>query len=203
VPRPPFSRGLTVADRSKNRGAADVQLRIELLRIAPHVWRRVIVPQTVTLAKLHIVLQAAMGWTDSHLHEYEIANKRYGIEDPDLPSSVPIFDERRERLKSVIEDHVGGFTYLYDFGDRWEHQVTIEELVASEVSRQPIVCTAGESACPPEDVGGEPGYETFLAAITDAHNKRHVELKEWIGYPFDPHALDLNAVNQRLARIKP
>lgn len=201
--RPPHSRRRAATARLRSQGAVDVQLRIELVRIAPHVWRRVIVPQAVTLAKLHLVMQAAMGWTDSHLHEYEIANKRYGIEDPDWPSSVPIFDERRERLKSVVEDRVGNFTYLYDFGDHWEHQVTIEDLVAYEVGRQPIVCTAGESACPPEDVGGEPGYEMFLAAIADPRNKRHAELKEWIGYPFDPHAFDLNAVNERLARIKP
>jgi hypothetical protein len=96
----------------------------------------VLVPETVTLVRLHTILQAAMGWTDSHLHQYEIANKRYGIEDPDWPSSVPIFDERRARLKSFIEDHVKDFTYLYDFGDGWEHRVTIEELVASQVSRR-------------------------------------------------------------------
>jgi hypothetical protein len=203
VPRPSFSRGRTVAGLPKHPGAADVQLRIELLHIAPHVWRRVIVPEAVTLSTLHTVLQAAMGWTNSHLHEYEIADKRYGIEDPDWPSSVPIFDERRARLKSFIEDHVKDFTYRYDFGDDWQHQITIEGLVASQLSRQPIVCTAGENACPPEDVGGEPGYETFLVAVADSRHERHVELKEWIGYPFDPHAFDLNAVNQRLARVKP
>ncbi len=144
-----------------------------------------------------------MGWTDSHLHQYEIANKRYGIEDADWPSSVPMLDERRARLKSFIEEHVEHFTYLYDFGDGWEHRLTIEGLVASEVSRQRIVCTAGESACPPEDVGGEPGYEMFLAAIADPRDERHLELKEWIGNAFEPHGFDLNAVNQRLARIKP
>ena len=203
MPRSAFSRGRTAAGRPKNPGATDVLLRIELLRIAPHVWRRVIVPQTVTLEKLHIVLQAAMGWTDSHLHEYKIANKRYGIEDPDWPASAPIIDERRARLKSFIEDRVKDFIYHYDFGDSWEHEVTIEQLVASEVARQPIICTAGEGACPPEDVGGEPGYETFLVAIADPRHERHVEFKEWIGYPFDPNAFDLNSVNQRLARIKP
>ena len=187
----------------KNPDAAAVQLRIELQRIAPHVWRRVIVPQTVTLAKLHNILQAAMGWSDSHLHEYEIANKRYGTEDPEWPSSVPVFDERRARLKSVIEDHVKDFSYLYDFGDYWEHQVTIEGLVTSAPTRRPIVCTAGENACPPEDVGGEPGYETFLTAIADPRHEQHAELKEWMGCPFDPYAFDLNAVNQRLGRIKP
>jgi Plasmid pRiA4b ORF-3-like protein len=183
--------------------AAGVQLRIELLRIKPHVWRRVIVPETVTLAKLNLILQAAMGWSNSHLHEYEIADKRYGIPDPDWPTSEPIHDERRVQLKSFIEARVRRFTYLYDFGDHWDHQITVEDLVPQKDGRRAVVCTAGENACPPEDVGGEPGYETFLEAIADPHHEQHEELQDWLGYPFDPNAFDLNAVNQRLARIKP
>jgi Plasmid pRiA4b ORF-3-like protein len=183
--------------------AAGVQLRIELLRIKPHVWRRVIVPETVTLAKLNLILQAAMGWSNSHLHEYEIADKRYGIPDPDWPTSEPIHDERRVQLKSFIEARVRRFTYLYDFGDHWDHQITVEDLVPQKDGRRAVVCTAGENACPPEDVGGEPGYETFLEAIADPHHEQHEELQHWLGYPFDPNAFDLNAVNQRLARIKP
>jgi Plasmid pRiA4b ORF-3-like protein len=182
--------------------AADLQLRIELMHIEPHVWRRVIVPETVTLAKLHQVLQAAMGWTDSHLHEYVIARKRYGTPDPDWPSTEPVLDERRVQLKPFIEARVRRFIYLYDFGDHWEHEITVEDLVVPKNNARRIVCTAGENACPPEDVGGEPGYANFLQAIADPHHEQHQELQGWIGYPFDPHAFDLNAVNQRLARIK-
>ena len=192
----------TAPGRLKDLVAVDVQLRIELQHIQPHVWRRVIVPESVTLAKLHQVLQAAMGWTDTHMHEYEIAGKRYGTEDPDWPSDEPRLDERRAKLKPFIEARVRRFTYLYDFGDSWEHEVTVEDLVASRTGRQPIVCTAGENACPPEDVGGEPGYETFLAAIADPRHEQHAELRDWIGYPFDPHAFDLNAINQRLALLR-
>ncbi len=74
---------------------SDLKLRVELLHIEPHVWRRVIVPETVSLAKLHEILQAAMGWTDTHLHEYVIARERYGTPDPDWPSTEPVLDERR------------------------------------------------------------------------------------------------------------
>ena len=183
--------------------AAGVQLRIELLRIQPHVWRRVIVPETVTLAKLNLILQAAMGWTNSHLHEYEIADRRYGIPDPDWPSEEPMHDERRVQLKSFIEARVRRFTYLYDFGDHWEHQITVEDLVPPKGGRQAVVCTAGENACPPEDVGGEGGYISFLEALADTQHEEHQAMLDWIGYPFDPNAFDLNAINQRLARVKP
>jgi hypothetical protein len=183
--------------------AADVQLRIELLHVQPHVWRRVIVPETVTLAKLHQILQAVMGWTDSHLHEYVIARKHYGTPDPDWPTEEPLHDERRMHLKPFIEARVRRFNYLYDFGDSWEHEITVEDLLAPKGSGPRIVCMAGENACPPEDVGGEGGYASFLEAIADPQHERHQEMRDWIGYPFDPQAFDLNALNQRLARMKP
>ena len=182
--------------------AADLQLRIELMHIEPHVWRRVIVPETVTLAKLHQVLQAVMGWTDSHLHEYVIARKHYGTPDPDWPAEEPLHDERRVHLKPFIEARVRRFTYLYDFGDSWEHEITLEDLMLPKDTGPRLVCTAGENACPPEDVGGTGGYASFLEAIADPQHEQYQEMLDWIGYPFDPRAFDLNAVNQRLARIK-
>lgn len=182
--------------------AAELQLRIELMDVVPHVWRRVIVPETVTLAKLHQILQAAMGWTDSHLHEYVIARKHYSIPDPDWPAEQPMHDERRVQLKPFIEARVRRFTYLYDFGDSWEHEITVEDLLLPKETRPRLVCTAGENACPPEDVGGTGGYVSFLEAIADPQHEEHQAMLDWIGYPFDPGAFDLNAVNQRLARIK-
>jgi hypothetical protein len=180
----------------------DVQLRVELKHITPHVWRRVIVPETVTLAKLHTILQAAMGWAGGHLHEYEIARRRYGIPDPDWPTDEPVHDERRVKLKTFVEARVRRFLYLYDFGDDWEHEITLEDLLAPKTGGPRVRCVAGENACPPEDVGGEPGYESFLQAIRDPAHEEHEQMIGWIGYPFDPTAFDINAVNQRLACIK-
>jgi hypothetical protein len=182
--------------------AVDVQLRVELKHVTPPVWRRVIVPETVTLAKLHSILQATMGWSDSHLHEYEIAGVRYGMPDPDWPSDEPIQSDRRTKLKSIVESRIRRFIYLYDFGDGWEHEIILEDLIAPKTGGPRVRCTAGENACPPEDVGGEPGYESFLEAIRDPAHEEHEQMIEWIGYAFDPAAFDINAVNQRLARIK-
>ena len=91
-----------------------------------------IVPETITLAKLHTVMQAAMGWSDYHLHEYEIAGQRYSIPDPDWPSDEPLLEERRAKLRFFVEARVRRFTYQYDFGDSWEHEVTIEDLRGSK-----------------------------------------------------------------------
>ncbi len=114
------------------------QLKIELRGVTPLVWRRILVPETVTLATLHTILQCTMGWTDSHLHEYEIARRRYGIPDEEWQTE-PIADERRVRLKPLIESGVRRFTYTYDFGDHWEHLVKVEDLAPPKHGSPPIL----------------------------------------------------------------
>jgi hypothetical protein len=179
-----------------------VQLRIELRGVQPLVWRRIFVPETVTLAKLHVILQWAMGWTNSHLHEYEIARQRYGIPDYEWPGAEPVADERRMRLKPLIESGLRRFTYQYDFGDSWEHVIKVEDLVPPKSGVPPIVCLAGANACPPEDVGGYPGYAEFLAVLADPTHEEHAHLLSWAGGAFDPAAFDLAEINRRLATIK-
>lgn len=179
------------------------QLRIELLHVKPMVWRRVLVPEAITLPKLHVVLQRAMGWQNSHLHEYEIANRRYGIPDDAWPEEDPPVDERRVRLNPLIKGGLGQFTYIYDFGDHWEHRIHVEALVPAKPGELPIRCAAGENACPPENVGGHPGYAEFLNAIADPGHEDRAAMLNWIGGAFDPTAFDLAAINERLAAIKP
>jgi hypothetical protein len=182
-----------------------VQLRIELRGVKPLVWRRILVPETVTLAKLHVILQWAMGWTNSHLHEYEIARQRYGLpsDEDDWPGAQPLNDERRVRLKPLIESGLRRFTYQYDFGDNWEHVIKVEDLVAPTSGTPPIVCLAGANACPPEDVGGYPGYAEFLEVLADPTHEEHTSMLIWAGGAFDPKAFDLAEINRRLATIKP
>lgn len=183
--------------------ASQYQLRIELKHVEPLVWRRVLVPENVTLAKLHIILQGAMGWHGGHLHEYEIARLRYGMPpDDDWPGSEPVLDERRFRLNRFVETGLRHFKYIYDFGDRWEHIVKVEDLVMPKPGLPLIMCLAGENACPPEDVGGYPGYAEFLEALNDPAHEEHANMLRWIGGSFDPTAFELADINERLAEIK-
>ena len=191
-----------VARRVATLTRLQVQLRVELQRIKPLVWRRVLVPDNITLAKLHLVLQGATGWTNSHLHEYEITRRRYGTPDDEWPADEPVIDERRVRLKPLIDAGLRRFTYLYDFGDGWEHLVTIEDLVAPKPGAPLIVCTAGENACPPEDVGGPHSYGEFLAILKDPNHEEHADMLQWVGSAFNPTAFNIADVNERLAPIK-
>lgn len=183
--------------------ARRAQLRIELRGVKPLVWRRILVPETVTLAKLHGILQWTMGWMDGHLHEFEIAGERYGVPDREWQAPGEVTDERRARLQPLIEAGVRRFTYVYDFGDHWQHLIKVEDLVPPHDGLQPIVCLAGANACPPEDVGGVYGYAEFLAALADPKHEEHDNLREWIGRAFNPAEFDLAEVNRALATIKP
>ena len=196
--RPAASRA--VARRVAELTAFNVQLRVELKQVQPLVWRRILVPDRITLPKLHLALQWAMGWTNSHLHEYEIARQRYGT--PEDFDDEPPRDERRVRLKPLIDDGLRRFIYLYDFGDHWEHIVTVEDLAMPKSGAPAIVCTAGENACPPEDVGSSGGYAEFLEIIKDPTHEEHSSMLRWVGRSFDPTAFDLAEINERLAQIK-
>jgi hypothetical protein len=177
------------------------QLHVELQEIAPAIWRRLLIPSWITLAKLHQVLQVAMGWTNSHLHQFEIGGTRYGIPDDEWPEMTPV-DERRVTLATCLTTSVTDFSYAYDLGDSWEHSIHVESLLPVDDIRRYPICIAGANACPPEDVGGSPGYFEFIQAITDPTHSEHLDMLRWCGGAFDPTGFDLNAVNAALRKLK-
>lgn len=174
------------------------QIKVSLQYVEPAIWRRLEVPAEIKLARLHIALQAAIGWQDYHLHAFRIGDIEYGLPDPDYePMGVPLKDDRRATLRSLV--NVGeSFVYEYDFGDGWEHEILVEAVLAPRPrTRYPRVVD-GARACPPEDVGGPPGYEGFLEAVGDPHHAEHDSMLEWAGGSFDPEAFDLDAANREL-----
>jgi len=183
--------------------ALRTQLKVELRRVKPVVWRRIFVPETVTLAKLHGILQWTMGWSNSQLHEWQIAHRRYGMSDRDWPEEEPLTDDRRARLNTFIEAGVRRFTYVHDFGDNRECVLTVEDLAPPDPALPPIACLAGANACPPEDVGGSYGYVDFLKILADPGHEEYADTLAWAGGAFDPTRFDLQATNQILKTIKP
>ena len=175
------------------------QLTITLLNVEPPVWRRFEVPSGVTLARVHRDIQAVMGWDNSHLHQFHIGGTRYGVPDPD---NVPFFgkptrDERKARLGSLVEKG-DRFTYEYDFGDSWEHEIAVDQILPAGPGSATSRCLEGAGACPPEDVGGWPGYEYFREAIADPQHPGHEEQSEWIGGRWDPDYFNIDGMNEAL-----
>lgn len=185
--------------KSKKSGTV-YPLKIVLGGIRPPIWRRVQV-QNCNLTKLHEIIQRAMGWYCSHLWAFDIGGEQYG-ENPWGDSDMDMLSSRSMKLSQLVDEGVKKFRYTYDFGDNWEHVVTVEKTLDADPSAKYPHCTAGKRACPPEDCGGPWGYDEFLVAISDPKHKEHDDLLEWVGGEFDPEKFDLNEVNQQLAAIR-
>jgi hypothetical protein len=174
------------------------RLKITLDDVKPAVLRRIEVPLTLRLDRLHLAIQAAMGWINSHLYEILADGVGWGMIDPD-GGDGPL-DARKARLIDALED-TKKLRYLYDFGDGWEHTIKVERLIDPEpgVLYPRLIEVTGR--CPPEDVGGPWGYAEFLDAIHDPKHERHAELKEWIADDFDPNAVDAQRLTEEVAEL--
>ncbi|MGH8676240.1 MAG: plasmid pRiA4b ORF-3 family protein [Burkholderiales bacterium] len=178
-------------------------LRIDLEGPRPPIWRRLWIGADVRLIDLHHAIQAAMGWTDAHLHEFQIGAVTYATPDPeDEDFDSVVVDERDVRLGEVLRG-VSHFGYLYDFGDHWQHRIGVERLAdATEIPPTHGFVEAGERACPPEDCGGADAYQAFLGQFAKSPRSRDVrEFLEWAGEDFDASRFDRHAANAALERM--
>ena len=178
------------------------RVRIELQSVRRTVWRRVDVPVSYTLAELHDIIQVAMGWRNFHLHEFTIGEVSFAAPDPDGdPGGGKIGDATSAALKTVIERGFRRFDYLYDFGDGWEHEVIVEDVRDGEAGIGYPAFVEGARRCPPDNVGGPPGFERFLEAVLDPAHEEHREMIEWHGKAYDPADIDEALVRTRLENV--
>ena len=175
--------------------ASVVRLKVTLDHVEPTVMRRVVVPFTIRLSRLHEVLQAAMGWTNSHLYEFRMRGVGFGL--PDEGWADGPIDARKVSLLSAVQDTgVKSFKYLYDFGDGWEHSIRIERIFPAVGTEGPMLLEAMGN-CPPEDVGGPWGYQEFCEALADPAHERHAETLEWWGSSdYDPATANFSQLNK-------
>jgi Plasmid pRiA4b ORF-3-like protein len=173
------------------------QIKVTLTGVSPPIWRRLLVSSSTSLKQLHDILQTAIGWTDSHLHQFIARGQRYGRPDPEL--DVDVINEARVSLGQILRREKEWMSYEYDFGDGWTHKIVLEKVLTSSGGQAIPSCTAGSRSCPPEDCGGTWGYEEFLKAIGDPTHPEHDEMVEWIGGDFDPEHFDIAEVNALLA----
>ncbi len=182
------------------------QFKITLLNMDPVIWRRIQI-KNCSVDKLHECIQTALGWTNSHLHQFEIQGIVCG--DPELLCGDSDCFVGTNSLKTMVSDIVPQsgarfrFSYEYDFGDRWEHEVVFEGCLPTDQGVRYPLCVEGERACPPEDVGGVYGYAEFLAAIADASHEEHKERMAWAGGDFDPNRFDATAATKDMQRGLP
>jgi hypothetical protein len=176
-----------------------LRIRVTLLDVdTPKVWREVIVPAAYTLDRVHMVIQAAMGWQESHLHEFRIADRAYGM--IYLMDGQDTLDERKFRLGGLVKPG-DVISYVYDFGDSWDHELAIEAAAKADDGAVYPSCTAGEGACPPEDSGGAPGFADLKETLAGPPSTEREELRAWAGADYDPARFDLATANASAASI--
>jgi len=177
-------------------------LRVTLADVeSPRVWREITVPAAFTLAQVHQTIQAAMGWEDSHLHEFRIGGRSYGMSGMEFMGDAPeTLDGAKHRLGDLVKAG-DTFEYQYDFGDSWEHVVEVAARGAASPEILYPVCTAGEGACPPEDCGGTPGFADLKETMAGPPSTERDELIQWAGEEYDPEQFSLIRVNGRLAGL--
>src|SRR5712691_526206 len=177
------------------------RLKITLDHVKPAVLRRIEVPLDIRLDRLHLAIQAAMGWTNSHLYEICAGDVGWSDPGPGWGRDGPL-DARKARLGEVLED-IGtrALRYLYDFGDGWEHKIKVERLSAPApgVTYPRLIEATGR--CPPEDVGGPWGYAEFLEAIGNPTHERYVELRDWIDDDYDPNTVDAKRLAESVTAL--
>lgn len=174
-------------------------LKVTLRGVRPPIWRRVLVGDTITLGQLHAVLQALMGWNDEHLHQFTIGSETYG--EATVEGYRRVRDEHRVALGELVPAAPAKFTYTYDFNVIWEFELAVEASTPPQEGQVLPLCNKGKRAAPPEHIGGAWGYQALLEAKENPRHPERVRFAELIA-TYDPAALDMDAINQRLRKIK-
>jgi hypothetical protein len=176
-------------------------VRIDLVDSDPLIWRQVEVPTSLTLEDLHDVVQAAMGWFNYHLWEFTIGKQDYGLPSVDDDwRDTPLIDASEVMLRDVLKPRKTRIGYLYDFGDSWEHRLSVSKVRTGDPGLSYPRYVAGEYAAPPEDCGGIPGFYNALEVLADADHEDHSRIKEWFD-TYDPNVIDEAAIKNALSRI--
>jgi hypothetical protein len=173
------------------------RLKLTLLDIDPPIWRRLEIPGSTKLCCVHTAIQVAMGWTESHLHQFEKGEERWGVLEPD--EGPDLLDESKVTLAELLVSEGDIANYRYDFGDDWVHEMVLEKILPASTAGP--ACVAGERRCPPEDSGGPFGYQDFLDVIFNPADERYEELLGWAGGHFHD-TFDHNVPNRLLSKMR-
>ncbi|HUX53843.1 MAG TPA: plasmid pRiA4b ORF-3 family protein [Williamwhitmania sp.] len=178
------------------------QVQVTLKDSKPKIWRRLLIPSDMLLADLHKVIQTSMGWTNSHLHQFIKDKKFYEVRQPDDDfwndfKSID-YKKKKIRVSDLLPAEKETMIYEYDFGDGWEHVITLEKILPMEEGRKYPTCVAGKMACPPEDCGGVWGYAEMLKTIQQPEHEDYNDTIEWLGEDFEPEYFNIDEINDFL-----
>lgn len=176
-----------------------LQFSIQLMGSKPLIWRRFKVSDSYRLDRFHQVIQIVMGWHNAHLHEFRIKERQFGMLMGDGFDFPEVEDETTIFLKDLPLQQGDIFSYLYDFGDSWEHLIKLDEITTEKLELP--ICIEGERACPPEDCGGILGYSDMLEILSKPSNPEYESWIEWLPENFNPTKLPKSSINSELKKF--
>lgn len=187
--------------RKKTHPSRILQLRVSIRGMSPPVWRKLLINSDTTLHELHLMIQAAMGWYNCHLYEFSYGQDKYSNLDhwDEIPEEE--IDSTQVTLGDLDLSEGDELTYLYDFGDNWEHTVSVQKILAQDTSYRLPACIGGKRNCPPEDCGGVYGYYDVLKTAGDPQDPEHDEMVEWLG-EYNPEEFDMQLADSRVKNYK-
>jgi hypothetical protein len=172
------------------------KLRINLIDSLPPVWRNFYVKSDIVLSDLHHIIQIVMGWDSTHMNQFIHNQTFYGMPDP--YDELETIDYRNIKLEDLLSKEGDQMIYEYDFGDNWEHRLTLKGVITDTNFPQIPYCEKGEKACPPEDCGGIPGYENLIRILSNTKNQEYEDMIMWLGREYDPNEFNLSIINSKL-----
>ena len=179
----------------------NIKISVTLLDVIPATQRVLLVPETLTLDRLHLVIQAAMGWMNCHLHCFETADRRWGATDVGFAMDGDEPEAETSLAQFIAASEGSQLLYGYDFGDDWWHLIEVLDRLPGLGRKPKLELLEVEGTCPPEDIGGSPGYEQFLEVMADPNHEEHADIKEWHGGGFDPQRPDTRGLTRAVANL--
>lgn len=181
-----------------------IQLKVSLLHSKPLIWRQLQVHGDTSFFELHHILQISMGWRNYHFFEFNLEGYRMGKVEEEMSDgygSNELMEARDVALKDLITHPQEVISYLYDFGDGWKHQITVEQWLPKDATANYPACIAGEMNCPPEDCGGIGSFYHYLDILKDKQHPEHKETARWMGKTYNPERFDKERVNRQLSKL--
>jgi hypothetical protein len=176
------------------------ELMVNISDIEPPIWRKLSVPGNYSLGDLHTILQIAFGWDSCHLHEFTVGTMRYGPEPEEIfDGADPVNDEYDVCLDDLHLRKRQKFVYIYDFGDTWQHIITVSQVIPAAPGPEQLCCLDGKRAGPLEDSGGPWSYCNMLEILKNPDHKEYEDIYDWAG-DVDPEYFDLEKTNLRLKK---
>ncbi len=171
-----------------------LKLRIKIPDIEPEIWREILIENDITFKKLHEIIQLSFGWTNSHLYNFDVNGILFSMPDKEFENND--LDVKNKITEFLIEKGQKAL-YTYDFGDNWEHEIEIVDVLKKEKGIRYPKCLDGRRNGPPEDCGGIPGYEDVIDALTSKDKSEYEDLLEWLGN-YDPEKFDIDKINNAI-----